>query len=81
MKIPDFVRLFYATFQPIDIRWAGPVRVTSPARTIRDCVDGYVQPDLIHQAVEQGLERRMFEKNEVVSALRYISMFDLKEIA
>jgi predicted transcriptional regulator of viral defense system len=50
--------------------WIGPVPYTSALRTLRDCIDIGVSPDLIEQAIEEGLERGLFTVAEIPVALR-----------
>jgi predicted transcriptional regulator of viral defense system len=45
--------------------WLGPVPYTSALRTLRDCIAIGVSPDLIEQAIEQGLERGLFTRAQI----------------
>ena len=45
--------------------WLGPVPYTSALRTLRDCIDIGVSPDLIEQAIEEGLERGLFTRDQI----------------
>jgi hypothetical protein len=49
--------------------WLGPVPYTSALRTLRDCIAIGVSPDLIEQAIEQGVERGLFTKDQIPTAL------------
>lgn len=40
--------------------WLGPIPVTSPLRTIKDCRAAHVEPDLVDQAIAEALERGLF---------------------
>lgn len=57
LRVPDQLVLSFADIEPGGRSWVGTVPVTSPARTITDCVRAHVAPDLIRQALTQGLER------------------------
>lgn len=41
--------------------WLGPIPVTSPLRTIKDCRAADVEPDLVDQAIAEALERGLFQ--------------------
>ncbi len=45
--------------------WLGPVPYTSALRTLRDCIDIGVSPDLIEQAIEEGLDRGLFTEDQI----------------
>ena len=52
--------------------WSGSVPVTSPARTVNDCAVAFLQPDLVRQALEQGLARGLFPEADVEPAIRWL---------
>jgi predicted transcriptional regulator of viral defense system len=45
--------------------WHGPVPVTTPLRTLRDCVKHHVPPDLVEQAFAEAVQRRLVSRREV----------------
>jgi hypothetical protein len=45
--------------------WVGPVPYTSALRTLLDCIAVGVSPDLIEQAIEQGLDRGLFTAAQI----------------
>ena len=47
--------------------WIGPIPATAPLRTISDCVADHVQPDLIEQAIRDGLRLGLFSEAELVA--------------
>ena len=65
LKVPPLVRLHHADVPVADRAWSGPIPVTSPLRTLADCVSDHVQPDLIAQAVRDGLRRGLFTRREL----------------
>lgn len=71
LRVPDGVLLHYADLGEGDATWRDAVPITSPARTVNDCVAANVPPELVQQAVEQGLSRGLFAREEVRAALRY----------
>lgn len=53
-----------------EVRWIGPVPYTAPLRTVRDCIDEHLSPDLLEQAIEQGLRRRLFRIDDLPPPVR-----------
>lgn len=49
--------LHYAALARRERAWVGPVPVTTPERTLLDCVRDHVAPDLVAQAIAQAGER------------------------
>ena len=71
LRVPEGLRLYYRPVGANERVQLKGVPVTSPARTVNDCAEAFVLPDLVQQAVEEGLERQLFEANEVEPALAY----------
>ncbi|MCC6873409.1 MAG: type IV toxin-antitoxin system AbiEi family antitoxin domain-containing protein [Sandaracinaceae bacterium] len=57
LRAPSHVRLFYDDVAESDRQWMGPVPVTTPARTLLDCMRHHISPDLVTQAVRQAVAR------------------------
>jgi predicted transcriptional regulator of viral defense system len=57
LRVPPEVRLYYADVTGADSTWAGGVPVTSPLRTLVDCVTAAVLPEFIHDAYRQIQQR------------------------
>lgn len=68
IKVPTIVRLHHADVPDADRTWSGSVPVTKPLRTLAHCVADHVQPDLIAQAVRDGLRRGLFTERELTAA-------------
>lgn len=60
MRYPRPLVPSFGTVDVADRSWIGPVPVTSPLRTIKDCRTAHVEPDLVDQAVEEALDRGLF---------------------
>jgi hypothetical protein len=54
------VVLYHAHVSEDELSWIGPVPYTAPLRTLRDAIAVSVSPDLIEQAIADGLRRGMF---------------------
>lgn len=57
LRVPDALDLHFAELPPEQHTWMGHVPVTTPARTIRDCRAAHLSPELLEQAIEQGVAR------------------------
>lgn len=67
LKVPPLLHLHYADISKAERTWAGPVPVTTPLRTLSDCVTDHVQPDLLEQAIRDGLRRGLFSEAELMA--------------
>ncbi len=75
LKVPRVLRLHYADIPEADRGWHGPVRVTTPARTVNDCALAPSQPQFVMQGIDQGLRRGLFSREEVAVAEASIAIF------
>lgn len=48
----------------------GVLPITTPVRTVVDCIMDHVQPDLVEQAIRDGVRRGAFSHSEVRAATR-----------
>jgi predicted transcriptional regulator of viral defense system len=70
MKYPRGLRPHFDDVREDERAWLGAVPVTSPLRTVVDCYADHVQPDLVEQAVRDGMRRGHFTRAEVSAARR-----------
>lgn len=56
-SLPSNIQVTFPDINVEERRWYGCVPMTAPARLIRDCRAAHVDPLIIDQAVEEGLER------------------------
>lgn len=61
---PRHVTVHLATLADADIQWIGHVPVTSPARTIADCIAAQVSGSWIEQAIAQARRRKLITPAE-----------------
>ena len=61
LRIPMGVVLHYGTMQESDRVWNGAVPVTSVGRTLTDCTDAKVSPELVQHAVAEAKARGLIE--------------------
>ncbi|KYF79817.1 hypothetical protein BE11_05290 [Sorangium cellulosum] len=57
--------LHHAEVSPSEITWQSPIPFTRALRTIRDCIEKGVSPEIIEQAVSEALARGMITQAEV----------------
>jgi len=76
LRVPEVLRLRFADLLDEERQWVGHVPVTSPARTLRDCADASVQPDIVRQALDQGLATGRFSPEEVAVVRAWLDDFD-----
>lgn len=65
LRVPGGLLLYHASVPRGDRAWHGAVPVTTPARTLRDCAEHEVPPEVVGQALEEGLARGLFARTEV----------------
>jgi len=75
LRVPEVLRLHYADVSERERGWVGHVPVTTPLRTLRDCVAAAVAPDLVRQAVEEGIARGRFGEEEVAEVVAWLDDF------
>lgn len=74
-RVPKGVLLTHADIPSADRAWFGPVPMTSPRRTLSDCAQAGVAPDLLRQAAQQALRRGLVVKSELADVARALKPF------
>ena len=67
--------LHYADLDTRDRPWSGSVPIPTPDRTVNDCANESVTPDLVDQASHEGLRRGLFGVDEIAAAAPYLGVF------
>lgn len=57
LRVPKGVVLYYAEIKKTESVWYGSIPVTTPTRTLTDCVAAHVSPELLDQAIHQASRR------------------------
>lgn len=70
LRVPQGVLLHFAALPKKATGWVGPVPVTTPLRTITDCLLDEAPQELVRQAIRQGTRRGLFERGDLDAALR-----------
>lgn len=79
LRVPDGLVLHHADVDATDRTWWGSVPVTTPARTVRDCAEANLTPDLLEQALREGLARGLFAAEEVACVSEHLVRFERSE--
>lgn len=69
LRLPRGIVLHFADVPRTATTWLGPVPLTTPLRTVADCAAAEVAEDLVHQAVRQGVRRKLFSRVEAKAAI------------
>lgn len=70
VKIARNLVLHFADVADDEREWLGPVPITTPLRAVAESrVDG-VSPELVEQAIRDGVRRRLFTRDELKRAVR-----------
>ena len=64
-RVPAGVVLHHADVPSEERSWFGAVPATSASRTLSDCTKSGLTPDLLRQAVQQGLRRGWVTRSEL----------------
>lgn len=64
LRVPAGLVLHYADLDDVDRVWFSAVPVTSPRRTLRDCVEANASPDLVRQAVHEARRRGLISEKD-----------------
>jgi predicted transcriptional regulator of viral defense system len=65
LRVPAGLVLHHADVDASDRTWTGAVPVTSPRRTLLDCIRAHVSPELLGQAWQQAVARGLLARNDV----------------
>lgn len=65
LRTPEGLVLHYADLEPHERTWHGAVPLTTPLRTVRDCLASDVSPEFVQQAVQQGIRRGLFDRADI----------------
>lgn len=65
LRIPSGVPLHYADVPAADRAWRDAVPITCPRRTLADCAQASLSPDLLRQAARQALLRGLASEAEL----------------
>jgi predicted transcriptional regulator of viral defense system len=64
LRVPEGLVLHFRDVDDRDREWLDAVPITSPRRTLLDCIDAHVSPDLVQQALQQAQQRGLVSRAE-----------------
>ncbi len=76
LRVPGQLVLHFSDLEEEEKAWHESVPVTSSARTLCDCAAEDFSPDLLRQALQQGIERGLFIDREVRPVEDYLYRFE-----
>ncbi|MEM9695724.1 MAG: hypothetical protein AAGA56_24490 [Myxococcota bacterium] len=65
LRVPKGLVLHYHDLNDEEVAWRGPIKITTPLRTVSDCTVDAVEPNLVKQAIDQGVRRGAFTRADV----------------
>ena len=68
LRVPKGLVLHFAAITNKDRAWAGSMPVTTIRRTLNDCAQSALAPDLLRQAARQALSRGLVAKSDLKEA-------------
>ena len=74
-RVPEGVVLHHADVEGKERTWIGPVPITGAERTLSDCVEARVQPDIVRDAFEQAADRGLVPRDSVPQVVAYLKRF------
>jgi predicted transcriptional regulator of viral defense system len=75
LRVPEGLVLHYADLANSEQTWFGPVPITSVARTLVDCAEIGLAPELLHQATQQALRRGLVRADQLHAVAAALAPF------
>jgi predicted transcriptional regulator of viral defense system len=75
LRVPSEITLHYADVSRRDQGWVGPVPVTSPSRTLNDCAQAELSPELLRQAAREAIRRGMVRATDLADVSKALEPF------
>ena len=72
LRVPVGLELHFDNIAEPDRTWHGPVPITTPARTLRDCAMAGVSRELVDQALAAGTQRGMLTDEDAARTRRLL---------
>lgn len=74
-RIPPDVVLHHSDVPPEDRTWFGAVPTTNPHRTLSDCANEGLSPELLRQAAQQAIRRGLVVRGDLGDVVRALAPF------
>lgn len=74
-RVPTGIAIHHADVAPGERSWFGAVPTTNVGRTLRDCAEAELAPDLLRQATEQARRRGLVTPAEIAEVEAALTAF------
>lgn len=74
-RVPSDLVLHHADVPQIDRTWFGAVPITTPKRTLEDCAQDGLSPEVLRLAAQQAIRRRLVAHVELDSVAKALAPF------
>lgn len=75
LRRPEGVVLHYGEVPDAERHWFGPVPATAPLRTLLDCTEAHLPPELLRDAALDALHRGLVVRGELAAVERSLEPF------
>ena len=75
LQLPTGITPHFSDLPDDDCTWFGAVRITSARRTVIDCTEAQISPDLLRQAINEGIHQGLFTAEMVKAVTDYLRNF------
>jgi predicted transcriptional regulator of viral defense system len=69
LRVPEGVVLHFGDVAEDERRWFGPVPATDPTRTLNDCAQAGLPPEILRQAALDALDRGLVGRDEIAAVV------------
>ncbi len=76
LRVPPGLAIHHADVSESERTWFAAIPITTPARTLHDCAAENAPPDLIRQALDEGLNRGLFADAEMWAVRESIAPYE-----
>lgn len=64
LRVPRGLVLHHGDIDESEQSWLEAIPMTSPLRTLHDCIDTHVSPELVQQAIDQARHRGLISRDD-----------------
>ncbi len=75
LRVPTGIVLHHADVPPEERCWFGPAPATNGSRTLSDCAQDSLSPELLRQAAQQALRRGLLARSELADVENALAPF------
>ena len=75
LRVPTGVVLHFGDLNKQQQVWFGPVPVTAPLRTLEDCAEAHLQPDMLRDAARLALARGLVSRGGLAAVEAALAPF------